>query len=67
MKTAIPTEFDVTSTINRTDTSNKLTLENITSSFVTAVKSLNASIIIDKDVAGRFIISSVNTGIGEFM
>ena len=67
MKTAIPTEFDVTSTINRTDTSNRLTLENMTSAFVTAIKKMNAQIIIDKDVAGRFVITTVNDELGEVM
>lgn len=67
MKTAIPTEFDVTSTINRTDTSNKLTLENMTSAFVSAIKKMNAQIIIDKDVAGRFVITTVNDELGEVM
>ena len=67
MKTAIPTEFDVTSTINRTDTSNRLTLENMTGAFVTAIKKMNAQIIIDKDVAGRFVITTVNDELGEVM
>lgn len=67
MKTAIPTEFDVNSTINRTDTSNKLTLENMTSAFVTAIKKMNAQIIIDNDVAGRFVITTVNDEFGEVM
>ena len=67
MKTAIPTEFDVDSTINRTDTSNKLTLENMTSAFVTAIKKMNAQIIIDNDVAGRFVITTVNDEFGEVM
>lgn len=68
MKTAIPTEFDVTSTtINKTDTSNKLTLENMTSAFVTAISKMNAKIIIDKDVAGRFVITTVNDELGELM
>lgn len=65
MQNSIPTEFDVTSTINRIDNSNQLTLDNITSAFVSAVKNLDAKIIIDKDVAGRFVISSVNTRLGE--
>lgn len=65
MQNSIPTEFDVTSTINRIDNSNQLTLDNITSAFVSAVKNLDAKIIIDKDVAGRFIITSVNTRLGE--
>lgn len=67
MKTAIPTEFEVSSTINRTDTSNRLTLENMTNAFVTAIKKMNAQIIIDKDVAGRFIITTVNDELGEVM
>ena len=67
MKTAIPTEFDVTSTISRIDTSNKLTLENMTGAFVTAIKKMNAQILIDKDVAGRFVITTVNDKLGEVM
>ena len=67
MKTAIPTEFEVNSTINRTDTSNRLTLENMTNAFVTAIKKMNAQIIIDKDVAGRFVITTVNDELGEVM
>ena len=67
MKTAIPTEFDVNSTINKTDISNNLTLENMTSAFVTAIKKMNAQIIIDKDVAGRFVITTVNDELGEVM
>ena len=67
MKTSIPTEFDVNSTINKTDISNNLTLENMTSAFVTAIKKMNAQIIIDKDVAGRFVITTVNDELGEVM
>ncbi len=67
MKTAIPTELDVTSTINKADTSNNLTLENMTNAFVTAIKKMNAQIIIDKDIAGRFVITTVNNELGEAM
>ncbi len=67
MKTSIPNEFDVNSTINKTDISNNLTLENMTSAFVTAIKKMNAQIIIDKDVAGRFVITTVNDELGEVM
>ena len=65
MSTSIPTEFDMNTTINKSDTTNHLTLENITGAFVTAIKNLNAQIIIDKDVAGNFIITSVNNRLGE--
>ena len=67
MSSSIPTEFDINSTVNRGDTSNQLSLESITGAFVTAVKNLNAQIIIDKDVAGRFVITSVNNKFGEVM
>lgn len=67
MSSSIPTEFDINSTVNRVDTSNQLSLESITGAFVTAVKNLNAQIIIDKDVAGRFVITSVNNKLGEVM
>ena len=67
MQNSIPTEFDVNSTVTKVDRSNQLTLENITGAFVTAVKNLNAQIIIDKDVAGRFVITSVNGKFGEVM
>lgn len=68
MSAAIPTEFDFNSTVDRVNNMpSQLTLENITSSFVTAVKNLNAQIIIDKDVAGRFVITSVNDKLGEVM
>lgn len=67
MSASIPTEFDINSTVGRTEISSQLTLENITNSFVAAVKNLNAQIIIDKDVAGRFVITSVNNKFGEVM
>lgn len=67
MSSSIPNEFDINSTVNRVDTSNQLSLESITGAFVTAVKNLNAQIIIDKDVAGRFVITSVNNRFGEVM
>ena len=67
MQNAIPTEFDVNSTIKADEMTNKgiLSLENITGAFITAVKNLDAQIIIDKDVAGRFVIASVNDKLGE--
>lgn len=65
MSNSIPTEFDVSSTVNRIDTTNQLNLDNLTSALISAVKNLNAQIIIDKDVAGRFVITSVNNGLGE--
>lgn len=64
MSNSIPTEFDVKSTVNA-GTKSQLNIENLTSAFITAVKNLNAQIIIDKDVAGRFIIKSVNSGYGK--
>lgn len=67
MQNSIPTEFDMNTTVIRTDVTNQLTLENITGAFVTAVKNLNAQVIIDKDVAGRFVITSVNNKFGEVM
>lgn len=65
MANSIPTEFDINSALNTTNNSNSLTLENLTGAFIKGVKSLNAQIIIDKDVAGRFIITSVNSRLGE--
>lgn len=65
MSNSIPTEFDINSTISRTDSSKQLSLENMTSAFITAIKNLNAQIVIDKDVAGRFIITSVNDNFGR--
>lgn len=67
MSASIPKEFDVNSTVTKVDASSQLTLENITGAFVTAVKNLNAQVIIDKDVAGRFVITSVNSKFGEVM
>ena len=67
MQNSIPTEFDMNTTVIRTDVTSQLTLENITGAFVTAVKNLNAQVIIDKDVAGRFVITSVNNKFGEVM
>ena len=67
MSASIPKEFDVNSTGTKVDASSQLTLENITGAFVTAVKNLNAQVIIDKDVAGRFVITSVNSKFGEVM
>ncbi len=64
MSASIPTEFDVNSTIIGTNSSNIMTIDNLTGAFITAVKNLNAQIIIDKDVAGRFIITSVNNKLG---
>ena len=67
MSASIPKEFDVNSTVTKVDTSSQLTLENITGAFLTAVKNLNAQVIIDKDVAGRFVITSVNSKFGAVM
>lgn len=68
MATSIPTEFDIDSTINSNmNTGNLLNLENITHAFITAVKNLDAQIIIDKDIAGKFIITSINNKLGEVM
>lgn len=64
MSASIPTEFDVNSKIIGTNSSNIMTIDNLTGAFITAVKNLNAQIIIDKDVAGRFIITSVNNKLG---
>lgn len=65
MSASIPTEFDINSTINGTNSSNVMTIDNLTGAFITAVKNLDAQIIIDKDVAGRFIITSVNSRLGQ--
>ena len=67
MQDSIPTEFDINSVTKTNDISNKLSLENITDAFITAVKNLDAQIIIDKDVAGRFVITSVNNRLGEVL
>ena len=65
MSNSIPTKFDVNSTISKTDSAKQLSLENITNAFIMAIKNLNAQIVIDKDVAGRFIITSVNDNFGR--
>ena len=65
MSNSIPTEFDVNSTISKTNPAGQLTLKNITNAFVAAIKSLNAQIIIDKDVAGEFVITSINDNLGR--
>ena len=65
MSNSIPTEFDINSTIRGTTNSNLLNIDNLTSAFITAVKNLNAQVVIDKDIAGRFIITSVNDKLGE--
>ena len=65
MSNSIPKEFDVKSTISGTNNTSQLSLENITKAFVTAVKNLDAKIIIDKDVAGRFVIASVDSNFGK--
>lgn len=67
MQNSIPAEFDINSTIKTNESSSKLSLENITGAFITAVKNLDAQIIIDKDVAGRFVITSVNDRLGEVL
>lgn len=65
MSNSIPTSFDVNSTFTKAGNVNQISLENITKAFVTAIKNLNAQIVIDKDVAGRFIIASVDDRLGE--
>ena len=41
-----------------------MTIDNLTGALITAIKTLDAQIIIDKDVAGRFVITSVNNKLG---
>ena len=65
MSNSIPTKFDVNSTFTKASNGNQISLENITKAFVAAIKNLNAQIVIDKDVAGRFIIASVDDRLGE--
>ena len=65
MSGSIPKKFDIDTTISGTHNTSQLNLENITNSFITAVKSLNAQIIIDKDIAGKFVITSVNDNLGK--
>lgn len=64
MSASIPTDFDVNSTIIGTNSSNIMTIDNLTGALITAIKTLDAQIIIDKDVAGRFVITSVNNKLG---
>lgn len=67
MSESIPREFDIKSTANISNAMEKenLSLENITKAFLIAIKNLNANVIIDKDVAGKFVITSVNNKFGE--
>lgn len=65
MSDSIPTEFDVNSSINSVSTKSQFNLDNMTKAFITAIKNLNAQIVIDKDVAGRFVVSSVNEQFGK--
>ena len=65
MSNSIPTEFDINSTISKTDSTKQLSLENMTNAFITAIRNLDAQIVIDKDVAGRFVITSVNDNLGR--
>ena len=64
MSNSIPTEFDVRTTVN-TGTKSQLNIENLTGAFITAIRNLDAQIIIDKDVAGRFVITSVDSAYGR--
>ena len=64
MSNSIPTEFDVKSTVNA-GTKSQLNIENLTGAFITAIRNLDAQIIIDKDVAGRFVIKSVDSAYGR--
>ena len=64
MSNSIPTEFDVKSTVNA-GTKSQLNIENLTGAFITAIRNLDAQIIIDKDVAGRFVITSVDSAYGR--
>lgn len=65
MQNAIPTEFNVSSTINSVEGVKGISLENLTCAFVTAIKNLNAQIVIDKRVAGKFIIDVTNEELGR--
>ncbi len=65
MSGSIPKKFDIDTIISGTHNTSQLNLENITNAFITAVKSLNAQIIIDKDIAGKFVITSVNDNLGK--
>lgn len=65
MSASIPKKFDINTTVSGIHNTNQLNLENITNAFITAVKNLNAQIIIDKDIAGKFVITSVNNNFGR--
>lgn len=65
MSASIPKKFDIDTTASGIHNTNQLNLENITNAFITAVKNLNAQIIIDKDIAGKFVITSVNNNFGR--
>ena len=65
MSASIPKKFDINTTVSGIHNTNQLNLENITNAFITAVKNLNAQIIIDKDIAGKFVITSVNNSLGR--
>ena len=65
MSASIPKKFDIDTTVSGIHNTNQLNLENITNAFITAVKNLNAQIIIDKDIAGKFVITSVNNNFGR--
>ncbi len=63
MSNSIPTDFDINPNINA-NSNNQISLKSLTSAFITAIKTLDAQIIIDKDVAGKFVINSVDNGLG---
>ena len=65
MSVAIPNSFDINSTVSTIDNRTQLSTNELTTAFIRAIKTLNAQIIIDKDIAGRFIIKSVNEKYGE--
>ena len=65
MSVAIPNSFDINSTVSAIDNRAQLSTNELTTAFMRAIKTLNAQIIIDKDIAGRFIIKSVNEKYGE--
>ena len=65
MSVAIPNSFDINSTVSAIDNRTQLSTNELTTAFMRAIKTLNAQIIIDKDIAGRFIIKSVNEKYGE--
>ena len=65
MSAAIPTKFNINSTVSSMDNISNISIEGLTNAFVTAIRALNAQIVIDKDIAGSFIISSVNNRLGQ--